>query len=94
MIIQWAPTVFLGNDAPVVGNVKTTIKNTKGQTVSFDGEGNAEIFMNGRHIAGYWKRLGMNQRTVFYDENGQEIQFQRGTTFIVQMNTEKEVIYE
>ena len=94
VIIQWAPTVFLGNDAPVVGNVKTTIKNTKGQTVSFDGEGNAEIFMNGRHIAGYWKRLGMNQRTVFYDENGQEIQFQRGTTFIVQMNTEKEVIYE
>lgn len=94
VIIQWTPTVFLGNDAPVVGNVATVIKNSKGKTIEFKGEGNADIFMNGRHIAGYWKRLGMNQRTVFFDENGSEIQFQQGKTFIVQMNTEKEVSYE
>ena len=94
VIIQWTPTAFFGSDVPVVGNVKTSIRNNKGQMIDFPGEGNAEIFMNGRHIAGYWKRLGMNQRTVFYDEHGQEIEFQRGSTYIVQVNTEKEVFYE
>ena len=87
---------------------------------SYPGEGNADIFMNGRHIAGYWKRGGytkgteasfkvkysgktytqswlqenMASRTVFYDENGEEIQFQVGKTFIVQCPLEKPVTYE
>ena len=46
------------------------------------GEGNADIFMGGVHIAGYWKRADMASRTVFYDAEGNEIQLQRGRTFI------------
>ncbi len=85
VIVQWTPTVFFGNDAPVSYNVARD---------GYPGEGNAEIFMNGRHIAGYWKREGMNTRTVFYDENGQEIAFQRGKTMIVQLPLEKGCSYK
>ncbi len=46
------------------------------------GSGNADIFMGGRYIPGYWMRTGMNQRTVFFDQDGNEIKLQRGKTFI------------
>jgi hypothetical protein len=46
------------------------------------GSGNADIFIGGRYIPGYWIRTGMNQRTVFFDQDGNELQLQRGKTFI------------
>jgi len=46
------------------------------------GSGNADIFTGGKYIPGYWTRTGMNQRTVFFDQDGNEIQLQRGKTFI------------
>lgn len=46
------------------------------------GSGNADIFMGGKYIAGYWMRTGMNQRTVFFDQDGNELKLQRGKTFI------------
>ncbi len=46
------------------------------------GSGNADIFMGGRYIPGYWMRTGMDQRTVFFDQEGNEISLQRGKTFI------------
>ena len=46
------------------------------------GSGNADIFIGGRYIPGYWVRTGMNQRTVFFDQEGNELQLQRGKTFI------------
>jgi len=46
------------------------------------GSGNADIFIGGRYIPGYWKRTGMNQRTVFFDQDGNELKLQRGKTFI------------
>ena len=46
------------------------------------GSGNADIFIGGRYIPGYWMRTGMNQRTVFFDQNGNELKLQRGKTFI------------
>ncbi len=46
------------------------------------GSGNADIFIGGRYIPGYWMRTGMNQRTVFFDQEGKELQLQRGKTFI------------
>lgn len=56
-------------------------------------KGNADIFMGGRYIAGYWMRTGMDERTVFLDENGKEIAFQRGKTFIQIVNDDVEVTY-
>lgn len=46
-------------------------------------EGNADFFMGGVHIAGYWKRSGMNERTVYYGPDGNEIELQRGRTLII-----------
>ena len=56
-------------------------------------KGNADIFMGGRYIAGYWMRTGMDERTVFLDANGNEIAFQRGKTFIQVVNNSAEVTY-
>lgn len=50
------------------------------------GTGNADYFMGGKHIAGVWKRDTIEDRTVFYDENGEEIELQPGRTIIIGMD--------
>ena len=68
LIVQHTTVTWNGSsDAPVTEHI---------------GEGNADIFMGGRHIAGYWKRPDAASRTVFYDDQGNEIALQRGKTFI------------
>lgn len=59
--------------------------------------GNADVFMGGKHYSCVWKRDGVDDRTVFYGEDGQEIPFQVGRTMIVQMDyatKHREVKYE
>lgn len=46
-------------------------------------EGNADFFMGGVHVSGYWRREGMDSRTVFYGPDGAEIELQRGRTLII-----------
>ncbi len=46
-------------------------------------EGNADFFMAGKHLSGYWKRDSMTSRTVYYTADGQELALQRGKTLIV-----------
>ncbi len=46
------------------------------------GQGNADIFIGGRYIPGYWVRKDITSPTVFFDDKGQEIQLTRGKTFI------------
>lgn len=46
------------------------------------GKGNADIFIGGRYIPGYWVRDAIEDPTVFYDDKGNELQFTRGKTFI------------
>lgn len=58
------------------------------------GEGNADFFIGGVHIAGYWKREDMQSRTVFYGPDGNEIALQRGKTFICIIPDKTEVSYE
>jgi hypothetical protein len=57
------------------------------------GSGNADIFMGGKYIAGYWMRTGMNQRTVFFDQDGNELKLQRGKTFISIIDYSNAVTY-
>lgn len=47
------------------------------------GEGNADYFMGGRHYAGVWQKKDDNARTVYYDENGDELKLQPGRTLII-----------
>ncbi|MBE0600814.1 MAG: DUF3048 C-terminal domain-containing protein, partial [Firmicutes bacterium] len=49
------------------------------------GQGNADIYIGGRYIAGYWIRKSADDPTVFYDDKGNEIQLTRGKTFIAQL---------
>ncbi len=68
--------------------------------VKLTGQGVAEILMNGRYIRGTWVRaMGKNPsandlkaRTVFLDENGQEISFLPGKTFIHIVPVEQQVV--
>ena len=46
------------------------------------GKGNADIFIGGRYIPGYWVRNGEQEPTVFYDDQGNELVLTRGKTFI------------
>lgn len=49
------------------------------------GQGNADYFMGGKHFAGVWNRNDLTDRTVFYGEDGNEIELQRGRTLIILM---------
>ena len=81
VIVQWTELKFNGAaNAPILTEV---------------GEGNADIFFGGRHIAGYWVRRDLQSRTIFYDGDGQEIQLQRGKTWInITTDRSTKVVYE
>jgi hypothetical protein len=46
------------------------------------GTGVAEIYLDGKKIAGTWKRASISDRTTFYDETGKEVVFNRGQIWI------------
>lgn len=104
VIVQFTTVVYNGNsNAPVACT---------------NGEGNADYFMGGVHMKGYWRRNdegvkkgGKNNtdakingvpqkkkyvadRTVFYTENGEELEMQRGKTLIIIVPTDAKVTYE
>ena len=81
VIIQFCETQWMQADAPVSKLVDAS--QVKVQGYKDGGEGNADYFMGGVHIAGYWKRDSMTDRTVFYGPDGNEIELQRGKTLIV-----------
>ena len=69
VIVQFANVTYNGSSAaPVTHHV---------------GEGNADYFMGGVHIRGYWKREDMSSRTVYYKADGTELEMQRGKTLII-----------
>ncbi len=77
VIIQGVEFEYKGDDAPLPVNQAC-------------GTGNAEYFIGGKHFSGVWSRDSLQSRTIFYDENGEEISLQRGHTLIVMFdyNTE------
>jgi len=46
------------------------------------GEGKATYFIDGKITAGKWKKTSRTDRTTYYDNSGNEIQFNRGRTWI------------
>ena len=40
------------------------------------------LHQGGRYIPGYWVRTGYDDRTIFFDSEGNEIRLQRGKTWI------------
>ncbi len=46
------------------------------------GSGKAVVFIDGRSIDATWSKASRDERTIFYDTNGQEIEFNRGKFWI------------
>lgn len=57
------------------------------------GEGNSVVCMDGFCSEGKWKKLSSTSRIRFYDSNNNEIEFDRGTTWMEVVRPEIEVVY-
>ena len=68
VVIQYANTKIIDN----VGR----------KDIDLIGEGVVIVFRDGIVINGSWRKDSVSSRTVFYDENGQEIELNRGKTWI------------
>ena len=49
------------------------------------GKGNADIFIGGRYIPGYWVRESIAEPTIYFDDQGNEPQLTPGKTFIAHL---------
>lgn len=50
--------------------------------VEFVGSGKAEYLIQGQHVEGTWERATLSDRTIYKDDQGQEILFEPGNTWI------------
>lgn len=85
VIIQFTEVDWYATDAPVTYVVGRKNFDGKG---TYDVSGNADFFMNGVHVTGAWQRTDMESRTVFYTQDGQELELQPGKTLIVIADSE------
>ena len=46
------------------------------------GSGKATVFIDGKVVDATWSKASRDERTLFYDTNGQEIEFNRGKFWI------------
>ena len=56
------------------------------------GSGAADIFVGGQYVAGAWSRESLTERTVFYDQQGNELALQRGKSWIIICDVDTEVV--
>ena len=61
--------------------------------IKTQGEGEAVIFMDGTGIEGTWKKDERGERTLFYDLNGDEIEFNPGKSWIEIVPTDRTIEY-
>lgn len=57
------------------------------------GEGRALIFRDGQVIEGRWQKRDRTDRTRFYDQEGKEVEFNRGRTWIMAVPENSELTY-
>lgn len=80
VVIQFAPVNLMESD-------------TGRLDISTIGEGRAMVFMNGQGIEGMWKKMARDERTRFYRENGEEIAFSPGNTWVHILPDDRTVEY-
>lgn len=75
VIVMYADYSFYNNesDRPLVELLNTTNK--------------CEYFIGGKHFVGTWSRGGVNESTVYYDDEGNVVNFKPGKTFIQVVKT-------
>ena len=72
----------------IVQRVDYLFENAIRPVVQAIGQGNADIFIDGKYIPGYWVRSDLDSHTVYYDDQGNELQCNRGKTFIALLPNE------
>lgn len=84
----------LGVSNLIIQRITYTTSN-KNMAPNVIGCGNADIFMLGSYIEGYWVREKEEDRTAFYDADGNLISLAPGTTFVSLLsNSTPVVIYD
>lgn len=58
------------------------------------GEGSAWILRDGEIIQGTWKKESRTDRTLFYDLDGREVEFNRGNTWVHVLPKDQQVTYQ
>lgn len=85
---------IIESDNVIVQYSKTTVLDEIGRKdIKLVGTGKAIIFRDGLAITGSWERKDINSRTFFYDDNKNEIEFNRGKIWIEIVPTDLEIIY-
>ena len=59
--------------------------------VATTGTNKCDYFMGGKHFTGYWVRDSISANTIYYDDNGEEVRFNPGVTFIQIIKTEYDI---
>ncbi|MBR6029205.1 MAG: DUF3048 C-terminal domain-containing protein [Clostridia bacterium] len=83
VIVQYVHVDWFGTNAPMMQNVVDSSNMKRFSNKAKVAEGNADFFLNGQHVAGFWQRKGMSDRTVFYDADGNELALHPGRTLII-----------
>ncbi|MBU1891020.1 DUF3048 domain-containing protein [Patescibacteria group bacterium] len=79
----------------VVQYVKTRTADDENRlSIETIGEGDARIYIDGKEINGQWKKPARDERTKYYDSSGDEIEFNRGTTWVEVLPTDRTVTFE
>lgn len=76
-----------------IQKMKTYLVDTERLGMDTIGEGQALVFQDGKAIEGTWKKEEREKRTRFYDKNGEEIKFNRGTTWVEVVPSDRDIIY-
>lgn len=59
--------------------------------VTTTGTNKCEYFIDGMHFTGYWERASVNDSTVYYDDEGNQVAFKPGKTFIQFVSGSEEI---
>lgn len=88
------PTQQIMYSNVIVQRTRLTFNNhgTRPLLTDVVGQGAADLFIAGQHIAGAWARNKISERTVFFDQSGEEVALQRGKTWIIITDENSEVI--
>ena len=92
VIIQRVGYSYTGEKIDAKGNFKAGNKIMP--VMNSVGKGNADIFIGGRYIPGYWVRESIESPTVFLDDKGNEIVLTRGRTYIGHLPPESVLSYQ
>ncbi len=77
----------------VVQYVKTSLADAQRLAIETTGSGQALVFRDGRTTTGQWRKDSLTARTKYYDNNGQEIVFNAGQTWVEIVPTDREVSF-